>query len=327
MDMQIFYANASEAVEVTPVTFFNLAGSSADPSSVTCVLVDPTGSATTYTYAAGSGINEITKVATSDYALSVDGLTTPGLYMFTWIGTGNMVQQVTPGTFRLVPLTDITTGKQNWYCGMEEFKSRNSISSLSTADDYEISAAIQVASGWINRYCGTHFYQVTEARTYAVWDIYSMPIDQIVPGSITAFQLDYDGDGVFETSWTEGTNYQVLREGETYNQNYAGIDRPFDFVRVILGGPTTVAGGQFFPFVWPFTHNDRVKITGTWGWQQVPPEVTQACLIMATQLFKEKDSPWGMAGVGDLGVIRTSQSPFLVELLRPYINPRHKVGC
>jgi hypothetical protein len=326
MDMPVFYANANEAIEITPVSFFNLADVITDPASVTCVIVDPTGVPTTYTYAAGSGINQIVKVSTGDYSLSVDGLSTPGLYMFTWIGTGSGVQQVTPGTFRLVPITDVTTGMQNWYCGLDEFKSRNSIPLTNVADDYEISMAIQTASGWINRYCGTHFYQVAEARTYPVTDIYYLPIDQIVPGSITSFKIDYDGDGVFETAWTEGQNYQVYREGDTYNQNYAGIKRPFDFVKVIMGGPALTAGGGFFPFVWPFTHDDRVQITGTWGWQQIPPEVTQACLIMATQLFKEKDSPWGMAGVGDLGVIRTSQSPFLVELLRPFINPRKKVG-
>ena len=326
MDAQIFYSNTNEAIEITAVSFVNLSGAIDDPTTVTCTVIDPTGTTTTYTYTSGSGINEITKASTGDYTLSVDGLTLAGLYTFVWVGTGNNVQQVTPGTFRLMPITDVTTGMQNWYCGLEEFKSRNSIPASSTTDDYEIGMAIQVASGWINRYCGTHFYQVQEARTYPISDIYFLHIDQIVPGSITEFLIDYDGDGVFETSWTEGVNYQVYREGDTYNANYAGLNRPFDYVKVILGTPVSVAGGAFFPFVWPFTHDDRVKITGTWGWNSVPPEVTQACLIMATQLFKEKDSPWGMAGVGDLGVVRTSQSPFLVELLRPFINPRKKVG-
>ena len=325
MSSQISYDNAAASCVVDPVTFINLAGAQADPSSVSCTVMSPVGVVTTYTYSSGSGVNQIVKINTGNYSLTLTGLTLDGLYSFTWVGTGNSVNQVTAGSFRVISLSSLS-GQQRWYCGLDEFKSRNSQLITNTADDYEISMAIQTASGWINRYCGTHFFQVAEARTYPVTDTYCLPIDQIVPGSITAFQLDYDGDGVFETNWTEGQNYQVMREGETYNQNYAGIYRPFDFVRVILGGPVTVAGGQFFPFVWPFTHNDRVKITGTWGWQQVPPEVTQACLIMATQLFKEKDSPWGVAGVGDMGLIRTSQSPFLIELLRPFINPRKKVG-
>ena len=324
MSSQIFYDNAAAACSVDPVTFLNLAGAQADPSSVTCVVSDPTGAATTYTYTSGSGVDTINKINTGNYSLSITGQTLAGLYSFVWIGTGNSVNQVTAGSFRVVPLTSLS-GQQRWYCGLEEFKSRNSGLITNTADDYEISMAIRVASGWINRYCGTHFFQVTEARTYPITDLYFLPIDQIVPGSITSFLLDDDGDGVFETVWTEGVNYQVYREGATYNQNYAGIDRPFDYVKAILSPPPG-SGGQFFPFIWPFTHDDRVKITGTWGWAEIPPEVNQACLIMATQLFKEKDSPWGVAGVGDLGAIRTSQSPYLVELLRPFINPRMKVG-
>jgi hypothetical protein len=320
----IFYDNAAAACVVDPITFFNLAGAQADPTSVTCVVTNPTGAATTYTYTSGSGLNTINKVNTGNYTLSIAGLTLAGLYSFVWIGTGNSVSQVTAGSFRIISLGSLS-GQQRWYCGLEEFKSRNSILPTSVADDYEISMAIQAASGWINRYCGTHFFQVIEARTYPITNLYFLPIDQIVPGSITSFKLDNDGDGIFETTWVEGTNFQVYREGETYNQNYAGINRPFDYVKAILSPPPG-SGGQFFPFVWPFSHDDRVQITGTWGWQQIPEEVTQACLIMATQLFREKDSPWGTVGTGDMGVIRTSQSPYLIELLRPFKNPRKTVG-
>lgn len=325
MSSQVFYDNAAAGCSVDPVVFLNLAGAQADPVSVLCIITDPSGTATTYTYAGGTGINSVVKASTGNYSLTISGLTVSGLYSFVWVGTGNSVNQVTAGSFRVVPMATLS-GQQRWYCGIEEFKSRNSIPLTNHADDYEISMAIQAASGWINRYCGTHFFQVTEARTYPISNIYYLPIDQILPGSITSFLIDYDGDGVYETSWTEGNNYQVYREGNTYNKNYAGIDRPFDYVKVVLGGPVTVAGGQFFPFVWPFTHDDRVKITGTWGWSTIPPEVNHACLIMATQLFREKDSPWGIAGVGDLGAIRTQQSPFLIDLLRPFKFPRKVVG-
>jgi hypothetical protein len=323
MSSQIFYDNAAAGCSVDPVTFLNLAGVQTDPVSVSCIVTDPNGVATTYPYSGGTGTNTVVKVSTGNYTLTISGLTVSGLYSFIWVGTGNNVNQVTAGSFRVVPLASLS-GQQRWYCGIEEFKSRNSMTG--NADDYEVAMAIQAASGMINRYCGTHFYQVIEARTYPIHNIYYLPIDQIVPGSITSFKVDYDGDGVFETTWTEGQNYQVYREGETYNHNYSGIDRPFDYVKVILGAPVTVAGGQFFPFVWPFTHDDRVQITGTWGWSTIPPEVNQACLIMATQLFREKDSPWGTVGTGDMGVIRTSQSPYINDLLRPFKFPRKTVG-
>ena len=327
MSSQIFYDNAASSCVIDPVTFLNLVGAQTDPASISLTVTDPIGDISNYSgYASPPGsVNEIIKINTGNYSATLTGLTTPGLYSFVWVGTGNGVNQVTAGSFRVISISAALNGQQNWYCGLEEFKSRNSILASSTADDYEISMAIQAATGWINRYCGTHFFRVFEPRTFPITNLYYLPIDQIVPGSISSFLLDDDGDGIFETVWTEGVNFQVYREGDTYNQTYAGIKRPFDYVKAILSPPPG-SGGQFFPFVWPFSHDDRVKITGTWGWPQIPEEVTQACLIMSSQLFREKDSPWGVAGMGDMGVIRTSQSPYLVELLRPFINPRKKVG-
>jgi hypothetical protein len=253
-----------------------------------------------------------------------------GLWNVTWVGVGGSVTagaQVIPQSVRVLSLTALT-GKQNWYAGLEELKSRLGESYLqaNAADDYELTTALRTATGVINRYCGTHFNQITEARTFAALDIYHLPIDQVVPGSITAFNIDYDGDGIFETPWTEGQNYQVLREGLSYNVNDVGVPRPQDWVTVLLTGPGGVEGGQFLPFIWPFTHMDRVQIIATWGWAEVPPEISEACLLLATDYFKSKDAPFGIAGVADIGQVRVQQSPWVIDLLRPYIFPRKKFG-
>jgi hypothetical protein len=47
-----------------------------------------------------------------------------------------------------------------------------------------------------------------------------------------------------------------------------------------------------------------VQITGTFGWSAVPNSVIQACVIQASRLFKRSESPMGVAGYGDLGVMR-----------------------
>jgi hypothetical protein len=39
-----------------------------------------------------------------------------------------------------------------------------------------------------------------------------------------------------------------------------------------------------------------------------------------------KDAPFGVAGVSDIGLVRISSNPWLVELLHNYVNPRRKVG-
>jgi len=323
MSSTVYYANAAEAIPVTPVTFLSATGIAADPTSVSCVVTDPTGTATTYNYNGSPPNNTILRSGTGQYTLLLTGLTVPGLYTFVWVGTGANVNQVTPGTFRLTSLTDIdNAGMQFWYCGMEELKSRLQIED--NADDYEIQLAISTVTSWINNYCGRHFYQITEARTYRPDNVWTMPVDDIV--TCTSVDLDYDGDGVFEVHWTENVNFQLYRYDYNYNKHDLGIKWPSNYLQVLSSSPANIAGGQWLPWLWPFTHQDRVKVTGVWGWPVIPPDVTMAALILSADLFKAKDAPWGVAGIGDLGMVKVQSNPWVMEMLRPYINPRNKVG-
>jgi hypothetical protein len=65
-----------------------------------------------------------------------------------------------------------------------------------------------------------------------------------------------------------------------------------------------------------------VKLTGTWGWPAVPDEIKQACLLRAAWLFKRKDTPLGVAGSSDLGMIRVGRwDPDFDKLIAPYRQP------
>lgn len=156
MSSQVLYDSPTQAVALTSVSFLNQAGAATDPAAITAVVIDPAGTIVNYTYASGSGLNSITRVSTGDYTLTIDGISVPGLYTYTWVGSGNGVQQVTAGTFRLIPLTNIGYGMQYWYTGMEELKSRLG---LNVGDknyntfNYEMQLAIHTVSNWINRYC------------------------------------------------------------------------------------------------------------------------------------------------------------------------------
>jgi len=324
MSSTVYYANAAEGVPVTPVTFKTSSGTAADPTSVTCVVIDPQGNSTTYNYNGSAPFNLITRTGTGIYALQLTGLFIPGLYTFIWVGTGASVNQTTPGTFRLMSLTDIdNAGMQFWYCGMEELKSRLSITD--TADDYELQMAISTVTSWINNYCGRHFYQITEARTYRPDNVWTMPINDIV--TCNSVDLDYDGDGIYEVHWTEGVQFQLLYYEHGYNKHNWGVAHPKNYLQVLSGTASNpYAGGQWLPWLWPFTHQDRVRITATWGWAVIPQDVTMAALILAADLFKAKDAPWGVAGIGDLGMVKVQSNPWVVEMLRPYINVRNKVG-
>lgn len=344
MTAQIFYDNANDAAAAVPVTFLNyLTGAAADPATITCVVTDPLGNVTNYTYPNAGGINQIARASTGNYSLTLDGLTSSGLWVFTWIGVGNTVQQVTPGTFRIVPLNQVGIGMQYWYVGKEELKSRLSIDPSDTVSDYEIALAIQCVTNWINEYCGEHFYQITETRTYNPRNIWTLGTDAIVstPAIVSGLvtKVDMDGDGVYETNWGaptfaggSGTKTYTLKLGteeldDNYNVNARGVPAPYRQLQVLTGiGGAATGPGQWLPYVWPFTFQNRVQITGTFGWNFIPPNVANAAMMLAVDMFKSKDAPWGVAGIGDLGIVKVQSNPWVVELLRPYINMRRKVG-
>jgi hypothetical protein len=179
------------------------------------------------------------------------------------------------------------------------------------------STGTYIANGLVSHNCGQHFYRLTETRTYQPHDIWALNIDPLV--SVTALNVDTTGNGTFDQAWVLNTDYALKIADDQYNVNAAGVARPFRRVQVLQAG-------KWFPPVWPYSHLDRVQIIGTWGWPAIPPPVAQATLVLATQWFKEKDAPFGVAGVSDFGVIRVQQNPWVVEQLRPYIHTKRKVG-
>jgi len=306
MTATVFYDNTNEIAQLT-VTFTS-SGSPASPTTVSLVVTDPSGTQTTYTTSNGitqSGMGIYTAAITCLPALTgVDGL-----WSYVWIGTG-AVSDVQPGTWRVLPTTIGT-----WYIGLDEFKDRLGITDA--ADDSQAQIAIQTTAQWINEYTGRHFNRVTEVRTYEPTNIWVLNIDDLV--SVTAVNLDPNGNGVFSQALVQNVDYELRLGDGLYNVNATGIARPYRQLQIIQTG-------NWFPFTWPYSRLDRVQIIGTWGWSSVPPPVTQANFILAADLFKMKDAPFGVAGVSDLGVVRIQSNPWLTEMLRPYINPRRKVG-
>lgn len=336
-NVQLYYDNADSAVAVAPVSFTGLdSGTPADPASVTCVMTSPAGVATSYVYTEGnSGLNQVVRVSPGNYQLTVDGLTVAGLYVYTWIGSGDGVQQVIPGTFRVVPLSAVGAGMQWWYTGRDELKHRLGIDN--NKNDLEIALAIQASTNFINDYCGRHFYQLQETRTFVPASVWECPIDDLVStpsvASATQVNLDYDGDGIYDVSWTQGVQYQLKLGGlgnsdDNYNINAGAIPRPYRNIQVLTGipGASSAPGGGWFPWLWPYTFLNRVQVAGTWGWNAVPPAVQHASMLLTVDLYKAKDAAWGVAGMSDLGVVRVQSNPMIVELLRGYINFKRKAG-
>ena len=332
-DLAIYYNTADQVIPIN-VQFTKSDGTGTSPNTVAIAVTDPAGTVTTYTYSGGNtDPNKVVSGSSGAYHIWLTpftGMTPPpaGIWTYMWMGTGGSVNQgfqVFAGTFHVLSYADIAQGMTQWYCTKEQLKSRLQIAATDTSDDYELQLAISTVTDWITTYCGRHFYQITEARTFRPDNVWNLKIDDIV--TATSLDLDYDGDGVFEVHWTENTNYQLLRYDYSYNSHDQGISRPRNYLQVIgQGGVVNPIGGGWLPWLWPFTRQDRVQITGVWGWPQIPPNVNSAALILAADLFKAKDAPWGVAGIGDLGMVKVQSNPWVVELLRGYINVSKKVG-
>lgn len=205
------------------------------------------------------------------------------------------------------PLTDYVT--------IEELKQRLSITD--TIDDAQAAIAVTGASRAIEGATGRYFWKGADTRTYVPESIYQQTVDDLV--SVTTLKTDQDGDGVFETTWTAGTDFELALGDWSFNVSASGEQRPYTQVKVITGA-------KLFPFTWAFTRQDRIQIAGTFGWPAIPVIIRQACLQLAAELFKMKDAPFGVIGMADIGVIHVQQSPLIYTLIQPYIRGARKVG-
>jgi hypothetical protein len=159
----------------------------------------------------------------------------------------------------------------------------------------------------IDRYCGREFYQTTEARTFATSDdIYTLSFgsfNDLV--SVTTLKTDPTGNGVYSTT-IGATSFQLL----PYNASQAS--EPYTDLQLL--------GGVQWPVPTFNMRQNTVEITGVWGWPSVPLDVKQACRIIVAEISKMQESPLGVAGFGEFGVMRVSKTmpPRAMQLLAPY---------
>jgi hypothetical protein len=289
MSATVFFDDANELATLTNV--FSVNGTPTDPSAVTLTITDPTGATTT-----PAPTHSSTGTYTADVACTV-----VGIWAYLWEGTGS-ASDAQAGTW-----TVTTTELNKRYCSVEELKSRLGITD--TVDDFELQLAVEAASRSIDEMCGRYFWRGSGTRTYVPQSIYGQQIDDLV--SVTTFKTDSTGNGTYDQTWTQGTDYALTVSWGQYNTGAKGETWPYNGF--------TILGPQFIPYVWPWSHQDRIQIVGVFGWPAVPLAVRQATLIAAADLFKLKDAPFGVLGSPDLGMMRVGQNSRVLSLVRRYI--------
>jgi len=93
-----------------------------------------------------------------------------------------------------------------------------------------------------------------------------------------------------------------------------GIETPFNTVSAV--------GDYLFPIYQPRNveaQQASVQIVGVFGFASIPTAIKQACIILSMRQFKRYDSPTGVMGFGDLGVMRVGRvDPDVEKLLMPF---------
>jgi hypothetical protein len=199
---------------------------------------------------------------------------------------------------------------------------------LTTADDSILTTALLVASRTIEGPNGTgrQFNQdvgVT-SRVYFPLSPTTVLIDDIATSAGLLVKVDQDDDGTFEDTWS-ATDY-LLRPLNGIVNGVTGW--PYTRIDGVGGKYFPVAGQgaymgsisrEYFNSTWPLTRKrPAVQVTATFGWPSVPSNIHEACLILAEELYKLKDAPFGVAGWQEYGAVRVKENPMLAYLLAGY---------
>jgi hypothetical protein len=192
----------------------------------------------------------------------------------------------------------------NGYCTLADIKSALRITD--TVDDSLLELSIEAASREIDGYCQRAFYPTTTTRVFNSTNAFVTETDDLI--SVTTLKTSDDGV-TYNTTWDAG-DYQL----EPLNGVTAGLTQPYTRVRAI--------GDNLFP-LWSITGTYSnfagVQIAGVFGWTAAPTSVKQATILLAMRQFKRYDSPLGVAGFGDIGVMRVGRvDPDVEALLMPF---------
>ena len=193
----------------------------------------------------------------------------------------------------------------NPYCSLAEVKASLRIPTSDTVDDALLLTAINAASRQIDGICERRFYSESGTRVYVPDSSVLVETDDLI--SITTLKTS-SGNGFTVT--IPPSEFQL----EPLNGISAGITQPFTRIRA--------TGAFLFPVYQQRSVNldeASVQVVGVFGWPAIPDAVKQAAILIAIRTFKRLDSPFGVAGFGDIGVVRVGRTdPDVEALLMPF---------
>ena len=194
----------------------------------------------------------------------------------------------------------------NGYASLAQIKAALRISAGDATDDALLEMAVESASRLIDAYCGRNFLLGgTATRYYNTEDPYVVQIDDA--RSISAVSTSSSENGVFDISFNMTARTGDI-QAEPINDYVGGLVWPFTRLRAI---------GDY---VFPVDKENTVEVTAVFGFPNIPVTVTQATILQSSRIFARLQSPLGVAGFGDMGIMRVGRSldPDVSQLIEGY---------
>jgi hypothetical protein len=186
------------------------------------------------------------------------------------------------------------------YVELEQLKSTLELTGTRFADqDIELGAA--AATRAMESGTGRRFWLDTgtaNVQYYTPEMLRLQPIDDLV--TLTSVKVDRTGDGVYEETWTNGTDFVL----EPLNAATEVPAKPWEQIRVRR------YSGRWLPV----SIEKSIEVTGQFGWAAVPAPIKAATTVLAEQVVKRmRESPTGVAAMGIDGIaIRVARSDPLI---------------
>ena len=197
------------------------------------------------------------------------------------------------------------------YATSDQLKGYLGMNTADNTDNPQITDALNSVSREIEKFCHRQFNDAgsATARVYYPDGYNRTCVDDFSTTTGLIIKSDSAGDGTYATTWL-ATDVQCeplngVVDGET--------GWPFWKLRAV--------GNQAFPCSWAGSIAP-LQVTARWGWTAVPAAVKQACLILASETFRLKGAPFGVANMDQFGPVRVRDNPMAAKKLAPYVlNP------
>ena len=170
-----------------------------------------------------------------------------------------------------------------------------------TPEDDEIDQVVNSVSRAIDDACGRFFYSTAGTVLYTAEDFLYLSIDDF--SAITEIKIDEMNAGTANVTLSATTDYR----GEAVT---AIPGFPYTAVRITSFGTKT----------FPVGVTQGVSVGGTRGFAAVPQPVIAATLLQCVRTHARRNSPYGVAGSPDGGIIRllSRLDPDVELMIRPY---------